>query len=307
MESLDLIPRIHPGGGRIVLSSYGSNVGFSELSSTYPLKLLAPRITRGRVAVVYLLTYGGGLVGGDRVNLSTEVGSHSILVVLSQGSTKIFKTRPGQRLASVPQSAHPLITTQNMTFHVKPEGALFMLPDPVTCFKSASYSQKQTFHLSRDASLVVLDWFTSGRKTMGEDWAFSRYYSVNEVWAGGKRIAKDIVLLEDKEVYSRVPRTLGNRLAPYSCYAMVILYGPLVQAVIGAMVAQYDRISVLKAKGPPEMLWSLTPMVSEEGDWAVIRVAGKETEMVKKWLGQALGELQPIIGVDMYRRAFSAM
>jgi urease accessory protein len=80
----DLIPKIQAGCGHIVLSSYGSNVVFSELSSTYPLKLLAPRITQGRVAVVYLLTYGGGLVGGDLVNILTEVGSDSVLVVLSQ-------------------------------------------------------------------------------------------------------------------------------------------------------------------------------------------------------------------------------
>jgi urease accessory protein len=243
-----------------------------------------------------------------------------VTISIVQGSTKIFKTRPGQRLASVSQPSiplnadnlgtpkDPLVTTQNMTFHVEPAGALFLLPDPVTCFQSASYCQKQTFHLSRDASLVVLDWLTSGRRTMGEEWAFSRYYSANEVWVDGKRIAKDVMLLEDKEVYSKAPRALGDRLAPYSCYAMVILYGPLVQAVIGGMITQYDQISVFKAKTPPEMLWSLSPMILETGaSWAVIRVAGKETEVVKRWLGQALGELQHMIGIDVYRRAFSAM
>jgi urease accessory protein len=201
-----------------------------------------------------------------------------------------------------------LITTQNMTFHVEPLGALFLLPDPVTCFRSASYNQKQTFHLSQDASLVLLDWLTSGRKTRGEEWAFSRYYSANEIWVDGQRIAKDVMLLEDKEVYPRAPRSLGDKLAPYSCYAMVILYGPLVQDVISGMIAQYDRISVLKTKSPPEMLWSLSPMISVGGTrWAVVRAAGKETEMVKRWLGQTLGELQQIMGIDMYRRAFSAM
>ena len=190
---------------------------------------------------------------------------------------------------------------------MKAAGALFLLPDPVTCFQSASYSQKQTFHLSRDASLVVLDWFTSGRRTMGEKWAFSRYYSANEVWADGRRIANDVMLLEDKEAYSQAPGALGDRLAPYSCYAMVILYGPLVQSVIAGMIAQYDQISVLKAKSPLEMLWSLTPMISGGTSWAVARVAGKETEVVKRWLGQALRELQPIIGIDVYRRAFSVV
>ena len=235
-----------------------------------------------------------------------------------QGSTKIFKTRSGQRLASfsppsIPLNAdnlesrastHTLVTTQNMTFCVEPTGALFLLPDPVTCFQSASYKQKQTFYLSRDASLVVLDWLTSGRRTMGEEWAFSRYYSANEVWVDGKRIANDVMLLEDREDYSRA---LRDRLAPYSCYAMVILCGPLVQAVIDGMIAQHSRISVLRAKIPPDMLWSLSPSVSEGMRWAVVRVAAKETEVVKRWLGQALQELQYIVGIDVYRKAFSTL
>lgn len=78
------IPRIHAGNGRISLISYGSSAVFSELASTYPLKLLAPRITRDGVAVVYLLTYGGGLIGGDEVQLSVNVGSRTVLVMLSQ-------------------------------------------------------------------------------------------------------------------------------------------------------------------------------------------------------------------------------
>jgi urease accessory protein len=210
--------------------------------------------------------------------------------------------------ADKPLAISGLITTQHMTFRVEPSGALFLLPDPVTCFQSASYNQKQTFHLSQDASLVLLDWMTSGRRTMGEDWAFSRYYSANEIWVDGRRIAKDVMLLEDKEVYPQAPRSLGERLAPYSCYAMVMLCGPLVQGVISEMIAQYDRISVLKTKSPPEMLWSLSPMVSEGGTrWAVVRAAGKETEMIKRWLGGTLAELQQVMGIDVYRRAFSAM
>ena len=82
--SQPLISRIHAGRGRIVLSSHGSNAVFSELSSTYPLKLLSPRITQDAVAVVYVLTYGGGLVGGDHVRLSVDVGLGAVLVLLSQ-------------------------------------------------------------------------------------------------------------------------------------------------------------------------------------------------------------------------------
>lgn len=81
------IPKIHAGGGRIALSSYGSNHAvFSELSSTYPLKLLSPRISPDGIAVVYILSYGGGLVGGDQINLSVDVGTGAVLVLLSQVS-----------------------------------------------------------------------------------------------------------------------------------------------------------------------------------------------------------------------------
>jgi urease accessory protein len=198
---------------------------------------------------------------------------------------------------------------QNMNFVVAAEGALFLLPDPVTCFRSASYRQTQTFHLSKTSSLVVLDRVTSGRKSLGEEWSFSRYYSANEVWADGKRIAKDVMLLaDDEEVDPNAklpPRTLYDRLAPYSCYAMAILYGPLVQGAIRDMTAQYDQLSVYNSKAPADVLWSLSPMTWGEGGGAVIRVAGKETEVVKKWLEQALVGLQEVVGIDVYRRAFA--
>lgn len=192
-----------------------------------------------------------------------------------------------------------------MNFTVTSESALFLLPDPVTCFRSASYNQIQRFHLSKGASLVVLDWVTSGRKSLGESWAFSRYYSLNEVVVEGKTIAKDIMLLDDKEM-DTLPlpgRGLADRLAPYSCYATLILYGPLVQRVIHDLVEQYQRISVMKSTAPPELLWSLSSIM-DGAPAAVVRVAGKETELVKKWLGDALIRLEEVVGVDVYRRAF---
>jgi len=304
------IPNINVGGGRIVARSYGSEVVFSELSSTYPLKLLSPRIAQDGVALVYILSYGGGLVGGDRVNLTIDVGSGSVLVLLSQGSTKVFKTRPGDRASCRPQGSSTsslthTITSQTMNISVSPGAALFLLPDPVTCFRNASYNQIQTFRLLGDsASVVLLDWVTSGRKSLGEEWVFSRYYSVNEVWVDGKKIARDVLLLDDtvNDAQPLPKRTLKDRLAPYSCYATLLLYGPLVQDVISDINAEYETISVFKANSPSNLVWSVSP-VSHQGG-IVVRIAGKETEGVKSWLGNALRKLEDIVGIDVYRRAF---
>ncbi|KAK7694901.1 hypothetical protein QCA50_002089 [Cerrena zonata] len=148
--------------------------------------------------------------------------------MLTQGSTKVFKTRPGQRLARTHTSSETDLTSQHLDVQVSPGSALILLPDPVTCFRSAKYNQIQKFHIAEGSSAVLLDWITSGRKSLGEEWVFSRYYSLNELWVDGKRIARDPLLLEEDSnpIESLPTRTLEDRLKPYSCYATILMYGP---------------------------------------------------------------------------------
>ena len=79
------IPKIRAGDGRIVVEfdPYRGHT-FSQLSYTYPLKLLSPRSKEDSVAIVYVLSYGGGLVGGDEVSLDIGVREGASLMLLSQ-------------------------------------------------------------------------------------------------------------------------------------------------------------------------------------------------------------------------------
>jgi hypothetical protein len=77
--------RLRAGVGCITVSIHGNKAVFSELSSTYPLKLLSPSIQDTR-AVAYLLTYGGGLVSGDEIALVVNVQLGATLILLSQAS-----------------------------------------------------------------------------------------------------------------------------------------------------------------------------------------------------------------------------
>ena len=77
-------PRIEQGHGRVILRNGGSGNVFSELAATYPLKLLSPRLPSPNVSIVYMLSYGGGLVGGDTVLLDVEVHDEARLVILTQ-------------------------------------------------------------------------------------------------------------------------------------------------------------------------------------------------------------------------------
>ncbi|KAJ3548331.1 hypothetical protein NMY22_g1303 [Coprinellus aureogranulatus] len=334
--------RLQSGHGRIVVTSHGSKAVFSELAAAYPLKLLSPRIGSDGVAVVYVLSYGGGLIGGDEVVLTAEVKDKARAVILSQGSTKVFKVRVGSRLAAssgraLPRStptarlqsattppslqqttdtindsvAAPL-TTQTMEYSVEEGAGLYLLPEPVTCFRDASYKQIQRFYLKRTSSLVLLDSITSGRQAWGENWDFSKYCSLNEVWIGGKVVAKDVMLLAGPNIQEDPPdsghiskRSLREKLAPYSCYAMVLLYGPQVRETICDIEALYKQETVFQRKKPTDCIWSFSLLGEGPLDGAIIRAAGKETEGVRSCLKYILRHLDKTIGADTYRRAFS--
>jgi urease accessory protein len=207
-------------------------------------------------------------------------------------------------------------------------GALFLLPDPVTCFRDAKYHQSQTFHLAPGASAALLDWYTSGRRARGEEWAFAKYYSANEVFVDGVRTARDVVLLDggggsggsasaprdddDNDAGAgaggsgtrELPRrTLADRMGPYACYATLLLYGPLVQGVVKELEERMEKTSVLRVREPLDVLWSMSG-VHGEASGRVVRVAGKETEDVKKWLSEALRGLIDVIGGEVYSKAF---
>lgn len=195
-----------------------------------------------------------------------------------------------------------------MDVNVHPGGSLFLLPDPVTCFRSARYTQIQVFRAAKDSSVVLLDWINSGRKALGEDWSFSKYYSLNELWIDGERIARDAMLLEESQLplnsgqLSLPARTIAERLSPYSCYATALIYGPLVVDTIQSLLASYSSTTVFKHNARPPLIWSVSTICHGRG--CVLRVAALETEDVRRWLGANLSLLKSTIGHDIYSKAF---
>lgn len=73
------------GTGRAVLRAFGRDAVFSELSYTYPLKLVSPKIADAKpVAIAYILSYGGGLISGDEIDITFEVAAGAVLLLLTQ-------------------------------------------------------------------------------------------------------------------------------------------------------------------------------------------------------------------------------
>lgn len=212
-----------PGTGKIAISLLpGNKPIISSLTYQYPLKLVAPTIAAAPsrshsqhsdqskdaasnivtpALTIYLLSYGGGLVAGDQVNLSISLEPHTRLSLLTQGSTKIFKT-PDPR---------QIITRQNLDIKLEKGAGLCYLPDPCQPFADSAFEQRQVFRIHDEdgnmngGGLCMLDWVSEGRTARGEKWGFWKWAGRNEIYlapsddsdAKGRLLLRDAVILDD--------------------------------------------------------------------------------------------------------------
>ncbi|KAK3328003.1 UreD urease accessory protein-domain-containing protein [Cercophora scortea] len=235
-----------PGEGRIVAKlAPDGNSGLETVSYQYPLKLISPsRPSETKSVLVFLLSYGGGLVGGDNVDLSVEVKESAKLSIVTQGHTKIFK------------SATPdIVTRQTLRVRVAAGAALCLLPDPVQPFEGSVYEQTQVFRLETDASLCLLDWVTQGRTARGEDWSFVRWAGRNEVWtttdtaaAGGDRLlVRDAVILDGAQTNPQL-KTLRESMHTMGVMGTLLLRGPLMKSLGQFFLAEFTALPRLGAR-----------------------------------------------------------
>ncbi|KAH9619966.1 hypothetical protein KSS87_000400 [Heliosperma pusillum] len=197
--------------GSIVVSKISGKSTVTRCFSKYPLKLIVPNKACSRdvdCAWIYTLTYGGGIVSGDSILCNFIVEDGCTAVLTTQASTKVYK------------SIGSKCSEQILEALVGHEALLVVIPDPVTCFSAARYSQKQVFRVSSNSNLLLVDWFTSGRYESGERWEFELYRSTNNIYEDDQPLFLDTVLLEQGNISS-----ITERMHDYQIIAMVIILG----------------------------------------------------------------------------------
>jgi len=211
--------------------------------------------------------------------LELRLGKSTRSFLGTQASTKIY--RNPRALAC----GHATEATVN-------ENALLVFaPDPVQPFASSSYTQRQTFLLGAGASLVLVDWFTSGRAARGERWAFNRFQSCNDVFLSGERIFMDSILLDSAAESITSPHRTGR----FNCFALLLLVGePLNQAAASLL----EIISTRPVKRTEALVTSASPV--RHG--AILRVAGESVEQVGHELHHHLKFASALLGDDPWAR-----
>jgi urease accessory protein len=161
----------------------------------------------------------------------------------------------------------------------------------VQCFAESSYDQVQTFELAEDASLVLVDWCSSGRAARGERWAFRRYRSTNRIRRGGELILHDSVLLDQES------GSLSNqfRTGRFNCIGTLVLIGPAVSAPATEILTRIQQEPVARSA---DLVMSASAL--KEG--VIVRFAGVELERVGFALHEHLRFVTTLLEGDPWSR-----
>jgi urease accessory protein len=168
---------------------------------------------------------------------------------------------------------------------------LVFAPDVVQAFADSTYAQRQDFHLAPTAGLVLVDWLASGRTERGEQWAFHRYQSRNQVFVAGERRVIDSLRLDPAEG----PLASGSRAGRYHCLAMLLLLGPSLAKAAEVLLADIGAREV-------PCRAALAASVSPVADGALLRVAGATVESVRHELHRHLAFLPALLGDEPWER-----
>ncbi|KAH0535971.1 hypothetical protein FGG08_007128 [Glutinoglossum americanum] len=278
----------------------------TTLSYTYPLKLISPSHPNQKAILVFILSYGGGLVSGDTITLSADILTNARLALVTQGSTKIFKAR-----------SPDVVSTQALSVRVEAGAALCLLPDPVQPFAGSVYEQRQVFRIDvASASLLVLDWVSEGRTARGERWEFESWKGRNEVWSleePARLLLRDNVILGgagQSSLHQFNNETLESRMDGLSVFGTLIVRGPLFASLSDFLLQEFSALPRIGSGGqswnseasPAAIDPKRAPRLAREQSdgilwtaaalrgFVVVKLGARSVEGARNWLRDMVGE-----------------
>lgn len=242
--------------------------------ATSPLRLLTPS-NAGHAAWIYTSSFGGGLVDGDALSLDLTVCAGATGFVSTQAATKVYRSTRGARA--------------DVRATVAARACLVLAPDPVICFASSRYQQTQRVDLEADASLVLVDWFSSGRHAAGERWAFDEYQSRIDIRQGGRLLMHDAVMLRAGD------GNVGHRLGRFDIVGLTMLCGPAVRDAAAAIVARV-------ANEPMARRTDCMVVASALSGGCLVRFAAKSFEDAARTVRECLQCVPALLADDPWAR-----
>jgi urease accessory protein len=161
----------------------------SRLAGLYqrqPLRLMLPRVELDEPPLAVIVNCGGGLVGGDRLEIDIEVGAGAALRVTGQAAEKVYR------------SAGPE-TRVDTRYQVGAGGWLEVLPQGTILFQGVNLRRLSELRLTSGGRAMLGEVLVLGRHAMGEALTRGRVHDgwrifCNDrlVWADALHLGEDM-------------------------------------------------------------------------------------------------------------------
>ncbi|HTW93664.1 MAG TPA: urease accessory protein UreD, partial [Tepidisphaeraceae bacterium] len=252
----------------------------TRLHAPAPLLIRTPQSATD-FSLAVCASLGGGLLAGDTIDLRCIAEAHTKSCITTQSSTKIYRSINGAQ------------TSQSAVVHLHAHAMMLWIPDPITCFAGAHYTQRQQFHLHPTTSLLLLDSFTSGRWSRGERWDMQHFHSRTDIWVDQAQILRDAIRLDPADG----PIASPSRMGKWNCFATLLFVGPA--------FAPFARQILCDVNNEPlapdaALIFSAAPL----GGGAILRLAADSAERLTLEIRRRLHPLFESIGHDPWSRKF---
>ena len=188
-----------------------------------PLRVRFPGAPAAEAEAI-LVNTAGGMAGGDRVDLSLDVGVGARLIVTTATAEKVYRTLGPD-------------TTISATMSVAAGGTLAWLPQETILFDGARLRRTMDVDLASDARLLIAEATVFGRAGMGEIVREGLLFDRWRVRRGGKLVHVEAVKLDGP-----VAEKLAMPAIARGGVAMAtVLAVPGDEAIVEAVRAHGDR------------------------------------------------------------------
>lgn len=178
----DLMQRAK-GRAHVAFALKGATVALRDLAQQGSAKVLIPRVAGDRPEVVFLNT-SGGLTGGDRLDLSLDLGPGTRLCATTQTAERAYQSRDA---------------AAEVTFRAKVNGAsLHWLPQETILFQACHLNRSTEIDLTGEAEVLLCESLILGRHAMGETLTTARLSDTRmvrrdglPVWAEGQMLSPE--------------------------------------------------------------------------------------------------------------------
>jgi urease accessory protein len=197
-------PGAPQGVARIAFAARDGITHLAQLFQKTPLRVLRPIPAPGEPPCAVLANTGGGIVGGDALQVRVRLGTGATALITSQAAEKVYRSAGAD-------------ATVDVGLELADQAWLEWLPQETILFDQARLRRTLRVDATPQARLMAADMIVFGRRARGERFATGLFRDRWEVRVGGRLVWADALHLTEPGALLDAPFAFAGAAALATC------------------------------------------------------------------------------------------